>query len=132
MKKTILHSIILFVICLLNVNLISANSDIFTETEENDPIDLSGNLPNNSTRSLTSLSPISIFQYQDYIEVGFNSSLGAINVSIYDDEGNVVYQQSINASAGQQLLIDVSDFDAGTYTIEFVNSQADLSGDFEI
>ena len=94
-----------------------------------DEIDLNVGANSISTRSL--ISPIQAFITGQTIEVDFNSTVGTIIVFIYDDFGNVVYQQSVNGTAGQQLLIDISDLDAGNYTIEIQNSQTDLSGEFE-
>jgi hypothetical protein len=52
---------------------------------------------------------------------------------IYDETGNAVYQQSVDAYAGLRIFIDMASFDEGEYTIEFVDSQVQyLLGDFEI
>jgi len=131
MKRFFLFS--LFFCCLLSTSVFTlvgetiANKSYDTERE----IDLSGDLASDRLRSL--IKPVQAFiTNQSSIEVYFNATLGAIDVSIYDDAGNVVYQQSVNATAGQQLLIDISNFDAGEYTIAFVNAQMNLSGMFEI
>jgi len=103
------------------------NKSYDTERE----IDLSGNLPPDRSRSL--IKPVQAFIVGQSIEVDFNaSSLGIIDLSIYDDAGNVVYHQTVNSTAGQQLFIDTSGFDAGEYTIAFVNAQTNLSGIFVI
>jgi hypothetical protein len=100
-------------------------------TEDSDAIDMGGDLKSNLLRSL--ISPIEAYLESDVIDVDFNSSLGIIDLTIYDEVGNVVYQQSVNTYAGQQLSIDISSFNQGQYTIEFVNSQGQyLSGDFTI
>ena len=95
-----------------------------------DDIDFSGTFPTGSTRSL--ITPIQAFVNDQTLEVDFNSTVGNVVVSIYDETGNVVYQQSVNGTAGQPLLIDVSSFDAGNYVIEIQNAQTDLFGSFEI
>ena len=132
MKRFFLFS--LFFCCLLSTSVFTlvgetiANKSYDTERE----IDLSGNLAPVKQRSLSLVQPIQAFIISQSIKADFNTSLGAIDVSIYDETGNVVYQQTVNASAGQQLLIDVSNFAAGEYTIAFVNAQMNLSGIFEI
>jgi len=95
-------------------------------------IDLKGNFPAAKSRSL--VEPIQAFvTNQSSIEVDFHSSLlGTIVLSIYDKAGNVVFQQSVDTNEERLLLIDITSFDAGEYTIEFINSQTDLSGEFEI
>jgi len=95
-----------------------------------DEVDLAGNYQTGIERSL--MVPIQVFINEQTLEVDFNSTVGTVVVSIYDEMGNVVYQQSVNGTAGEQLLIDVSSFDAGNYTIEIQNSKTDLSGSFEI
>jgi hypothetical protein len=74
--------------------------------------------------------------YQDgyLLQVDFLSSLGTINVYIYDAEsGEVVYQSSVDTAGEQQIFIDVTSLPDGVYTLEFVNSQDQyLQGDFEI
>jgi len=95
-----------------------------------DEVDLNGNSSADLTRSL--IKPILAFINDQTLEVDFNSTVGTVVVSIYDEMGNFVYQQSVNGTAGQQLLIDISGLDTGNYTIEIQNSQTDLSGNFEI
>jgi len=131
MKQIFLFSV--FFCCLLSTSVFTAlgetivNKNCDTAKE----IDLNGDLPPDRLRSL--IKPVQAFIIDQSIEVDFNaSSLGIIDLSIYDDAGNVVYQQTVNATAGQQLFIDISSFDAGGYTIAFVNAQMNLSGIFEI
>jgi len=116
MKKTFL---LLIVVCCS-----------FATSMKADEIDLNGDSASKSTRSL--IAPIQAFITDQTIELDFNSTVGTVVVSIYDETGNAVYQQSVIGIAGQQLLIDVSSFDAGNYTIEIQNSQTNLSGNFEI
>lgn len=67
-----------------------------------------------------------------YIEVDFYDSLGTIDLSICDESGNTVYQQSVNTSEEHQVFINISSFDKGIYIIAFVNSQTNLSGEFDL
>ena len=131
MKQIFLFSV--FFCCLLSTSVFTAlgetivNKNCDTAKE----IDLNGDLPPDRLRSL--IKPVQAFIIDQSVEVDFNaSSLGTIDLSIYDESGNVVYQQTVNATAGQQLFIDISSFDAGGYTIAFVNAQMNLSGIFVI
>ena len=129
MKK--IYSILLFICCF-----VSASISIMGETAVNKScdtakeIDLKGNLPQTKQRSLE--QPIQAFISEESIEVDFNESVGTIVVSISDEAGNAVYQQTVDAEAGQALFIDITSFEEGAYTITFVNSQTDLTGEFEI
>jgi len=56
-----------------------------------DEIDMRGSFAADTSRSL--IVPVQVFITDQFLEVDFNTSLGVIDLSIYDDEGNVVYQQ---------------------------------------
>jgi hypothetical protein len=77
------------------------------------------------------IKPIQAFIVGESVEVDFNAGLGIIAISIYDEEENAVYQQSVGTYSGMHIVIDVSSFEEGEYVIEFTNSQGRyLSGDF--
>ena len=120
MKKNLLFLMVLGCLSITSISM-KAQSEI----------DLSGQYAAGKSRSL--IPPIQAFVIGQSIEADFNASLGTIVVSIYDEAGNAVYQQSVNTYAGQQIFIDITSFNPGEYTIEFVNSQNEyLSGEFEI
>ena len=124
MKKNYLF--LLFICCLSLSSMSGMNNN--RDAKE---IALKGNLPPKPQKSL--VQPIQVFITDQFLEVDFNDSLGTIVISIYDEAGSAVYQQSVNSYGGQQLWIDITSFDAGEYTIEFVNSQGQyLCGWFEI
>jgi len=132
MKKTIGFLTLLFTCCLFNVDSSPANICI-AETKKSNPIDLLGNLPGGSARSLIALPPISAIQYADYIEADFSGLLGKISVSIYDAAGNPVYDEVIDTSGQSVLYIDTTGLEEGEYSILFTNSEGQyLSGDFVI
>jgi hypothetical protein len=68
------------------------------------------------------IKPIQVFIVGQSIEVNFNATVGITVISIYNEMGSAVYQQSIDAYAGQQIFIDIAFFEE-EYTIEFINSQ---------
>lgn len=98
---------------------------------EREEIDLCDKHIKKKQKSL--IKPVQAFISCRSVEVNFNTALGIIDISVYDETGNTVYWQSVNAYAGLQVFIDIASFDEGWYTIEFVDSQGKyLSGDFEI
>jgi hypothetical protein len=125
MKK---WSLLFFMSCCFLTTTIASSSNLVID---NDEIDLHGDLSDEKIRSLT--NPIRAYLSDLYIEVNFQTNLGAISVSIYDEAENVVYQQLVTATSnGQQLFIPVSNFESGAYTIRFVNLiNKYLSGSFE-
>ena len=126
MKKT--YSFLLILFCLLSTSIGETKENSKSSSSE---ILLRGDLAKGKIRSLT--SPIQAFITDHFIEVNFESTLGTIVVYIYDENESVVYQQSVNTNAVQQIFINISTFEEGGYLIEFVNSRDEyLLGYFEI
>jgi hypothetical protein len=127
MKKIYLLSVIFCCFLTASGNALTNKSNGLKEK-----IDLEGDLAANKQRSL--IKPIEAFvSLEESIEVKFYANLGTITISIYDETGIVVYQQSVSTSSELQHFIDISSFADGEYTIEFVNSQDKyLQGTFEI
>jgi len=115
--------------CFLTTALGNALQNKSNDTERE--ITLGGDLSAEKQKSL--IKPINAFITGQYIEVNLSANLGTIVISIYDETGGLVYQQSVITSSVQQVIINISSFEAGEYEIEFVNSQNKyLSGVFEI
>ena len=124
MKK---NNLFLLFICCLSLTAMSGMNN----NRDGKEIDLKGNLAKNTQKSL--MQPIQVFITGQFLEVDFNDSLGTIVISIYDEAESAVYQQFVNSYAGQLILIDITSFAEGEYTIEFVNLQGQyLCGSFEI
>ena len=127
MKKT--NLLLLFFCCLLSLS--TTTGEAANTRVDPEEIDLLGNLMPDKPRSL--VKPIQVFITDLDIEINFNNALGVIAISIYDETGSVVYQQSVNTYVGLQIFVDITSFDEGVYTIEFVNPKGEyLSGRFEI
>lgn len=110
--------------------LLSVNNTIL-HADENKEIELMGNFSNQGTRSL--LSPVSAINYPDYIQVSFSKLLGEISVRIYDEANDIVYEEIIDASTQNSLLISTVFLEKGTYRIEFTNLLGrNLGGNFVI
>jgi len=123
MKK--IH-LLLLLLC-FGSTLIMGETIVNTSLDSESEIDLKGDFQVEKQRSL--IKPIQVFITGQSIEVDFNDALGIIAISIYDEAGNAVYQQSVNTYAGQQIFIDIASFNLGKYTIEFVNARNEyLSG----
>ena len=125
MKK--IYMLLLFFGCIVSTSIVGTTNNIKDIAKE---IDLNDDLPPAKLRSL--IKPVRAFIADRFIEVDFYDALGTLVISIYDETGSRVYQQSLNSYTGLQWLIDITFFDPGVYTIELVNSQTNLSGEFEI
>jgi ABC-type transport system involved in multi-copper enzyme maturation permease subunit len=131
MKKVYL---LLFFICCLFVSSLNATSNLsYIEcADAEEEIKLQGDLSGTSVqRSL--IPTIQAFKDEYAVEVNLLSNLGIIAIYLYDETGGIVYQQSVNTSATQQVFIDITALNSGVYTLRFVNSQNQYKqGDFEI
>lgn len=78
-------------------------------------------------------SPICAFVGVSELDIDFLSDVGSIDVIVYDELGNTVYQKFVNTPAENHLTIDISDWESGNYQIRFVNSEDRfMCGEFEI
>ena len=110
--------LLMLLICCFSMTPTAMNMESCDTKEE---LDLSGNLETGKQRSL--IKPVQAFISDQSIEVDFNAGLGIIEVSVYDETENMVYQQSVMTFAGQVVTIDISSFDQGKYTIQLMNAQ---------
>ena len=111
---------------------ISANDALVNERKgSKEEIDLLGDLAPFITRTLA--KPIEAFITEQWIEVDFYCDFGTVTVSIYDETGGLVYQQSTSTYDGQQHFVAITSFDPGVYTIVLTNTgKLYVSGSFEI
>jgi len=67
----------------------------------------------------------------DYcLYVAFTQNFGVLNVTVTDEHGCDVYQQSINTSSTNYLVIPTNNLHAGTYTITISGSEGSVTGVF--
>ncbi|WP_455587449.1 DUF3244 domain-containing protein [Bacteroides sp.] len=96
--------------------------NVFAGTPLEDGLVLKGEFSQIGGRSVKPQLPISANFEGNVLCVDFTSPVGVVNVVIKDATQNV-YASSINVTAsGQRFAISVEDYEAGTYTIEFRNS----------
>jgi hypothetical protein len=97
-----------------------------------DQIILSGDLtPETRERTLPQL--IEAFLETDALQIELPAHWGTINISIVDEFGDVVYQQSVSTTTAQTVVIDLAFWSSGEYTLLLVNAQGKyLQGEFEI
>lgn len=67
----------------------------------------------------------------DAIYVGFNQSLGNVNISIYNAMGGLVYSTVVNTDVQQSIIIPFSNELSGAYSVELSNANGYVEGDFD-
>ncbi len=130
MKKSILFSC--FMICTAICTNLFAYSNLSAEVNDvEEEIELKGDLASLGIKSVQ--KTIRLIQNSTGLEATFFRNLGTIDILIYDDSGNPVYEESVDTSIENQTTIDLSNLSQGQYEIKFINSQnQSMYGDFEI
>ena len=131
--KTKLLLTLLFVIIISSsssvYNLVDAHSTRIMDTQKQ--IDLKGALTESTLRSFS--IPVEVFQSSNSILINYLEDLSNISIEITDGLGQLVYLNKVNTVTGDFLMIDISDWEKGSYTISFRNSSGGcISGDFDI
>jgi hypothetical protein len=94
-------------------------------------IDLDGELPDNKQRTLR--KPIEAFIAGESIEVNINAVMELVLITIYNEAGDIVYQQSESTDSEMHININAPLSEGEEYIIEFANSQGQyLYGKFEL
>jgi hypothetical protein len=104
---------------LTQIEALSEGENLSTVAEQ---IELEGDLTPNRQRSFAQ-QPVQAFVNASYVSVNFMANLGPVVIHIYNGSGGLVFQQSVNASGGQQAFINIASFSTGNYTITFTNAQ---------
>lgn len=118
MKKTILIG--LAFLCVLVMDAISSSSSI-KYLQGKKKIELSGCLLANQPRSV--FSPIQAFLSISELNIDFLSDVGSIDVVVYDEFGNAVYQKTVDTLTENHLTIDISAWNPGNYEVRFIGSE---------
>jgi len=113
---------ILLLLALLTIRILNAESLSFTNSREDTPIDLFGDMVKTGTRTLDSSPPISVFKHSGYLEVTMSKFLGKISIEIFDDTNQVVYNETVDSAIQSDFYIDTAFYGVGEYEIQFTNS----------
>ena len=124
MKKinSSLFSIIMLLFCMLTVQSIFA-----VEV----PLKKGENGAGTYTKSTTVL-PVSVSINDTDLGIVFSKSVGVANITIEDQNGNVVYQDVLDTNSTRTTSIETGGFDSGNYTVTISYSTTILVGDFQL
>jgi hypothetical protein len=105
--------------------------DIQSLSKSEETLDLQGSFAKGVMRSL--FLPFQATKSSSSITVNYLSNLSNIHVKIVDEYGQPVYDNSINPVSGEQLLINISNWNTGFYNLYFTdNAGGCIYGEFEI
>ena len=117
-----LFSIFMLLFCFLSVQSIFA-----VEV----PLKKGNTAPGTMTKSTTTL-PLSVSINDTDLGIVFSKSVGVVNITIEDQNGNVVYQDVLDTNSTRTTSIETGGFDSGNYTVTISYSTTILIGDFQL
>ena len=83
------------------------------------------------SKSTTTL-PVSVSINDTDLGIVFSKSVGVANITIEDQNGNVVYQDVLDTNSTRTTSIETGGFDSGNYTVNISYSTTILIGDFQL
>ncbi|HJV79119.1 MAG TPA: DUF3244 domain-containing protein [Paludibacter sp.] len=102
-------------------------TDIFLKKDNSIPPD-----PQNSNVSSETLIPINAAFDDAVLAINFNSPIGIVTITVYDQANLPVYQETIDTSTSPELDIQIGGWDSGNYKLCITYNNIALSGDFEL
>lgn len=100
---------------LITVQMTSGIIASTTSTE----IDLKGKLSVPGTKSIENPIPIKASTDGESIFIDFLVAVGDITISLYNSDGQLVYQSDEQIASIQQVVIDITSLTSGSYTLAF-------------
>ena len=134
MKKINFRFLGLFVLLLSVFSNQVVFADIIIRKDDPAPGGVPNNILSKRTLSLSSTSFISVtadLVGTDLI-VDFGTSVGTALVSVVDQDGNVVYQTSVDTFSTSEVIIPVDGLSTGKYSVKISYGSTKLIGDFKL
>ena len=133
--------------CFLLGLIVSANSyiiyespytiDVYSNDKEKkewttaDQMSMQGRLTTVKPKSL--FEPVVVYKDDVCIEINFFSTLGNIDIAIYDGSSNQVHHSNVNPVVGDEKTINISSLPAGVYKLQLTDTGGGLLyGIFEV
>ena len=87
------------------------------------PVELNGTLNRPGPSRTRSLTPaVTATLEQDYLQLNYNRDLSVVTTTVYNELGEVVYENETVTGYGVVEIIDTIDFEEGNYTIVLTNN----------
>lgn len=88
-------------------------------------IDLHGNIAYN-----TSSYSIEAFVCKNSVQICFHQNFGYVNITLLNETGSVVYNNTVNTAVQQTFYIPLSGTSSGNYTLVLDNANGYAEGEF--
>lgn len=69
---------------------------------------------------------------QSDLIISFPTNIGIATITVTDETGGVVFQQTIDTASSPDLYISIDSWDAGNYTLIIVYDSTTLTGNFTL
>jgi hypothetical protein len=89
------------------------------------------NIPTNGTRAPVRIA-LEVSQNDADVTLNFLYPVGASQVTVENENGEVVYQETVDTFTNLDALIDTQNFDGGVYTLKISYGSTNLVGEFEL
>ena len=76
--------------------------------------------------------PIEIYLHTTTLLINFNASLGELNITIENENGNIVYSSTTNTSLRLVCMIPINNLPTGDYNIIIENNDGSAEASFRI
>jgi len=86
-------------------------------------IDLQGKL---KTGTKSEAQPVEVFQSEYCLQVNFMSTLGDLDIEVFDEISQTVFQTTGNATAGSNLTIDTHKWQQGAYILTITDDEGGI------
>jgi len=121
-----LFSILMLLLCCLPIQAIMAGNVPLKEDNPNQPL----GCPNTSKAPVRIALDVAINETD--ITLNFLYPVGAAQVTVENENGEVVYQEAVDTFTTLDAFIDTQSLDGGVYTLKINYGSTNLVGEFEL
>ncbi len=127
MKKINLPLFSILMLLLLNLpfQLVSAKDVLLR------PDDDVANIPSNETKAPVRIA-LDVAQNETDVTLNFLYPVDAAQVTVENENGEVVYMETVDTFTTLDAAIDTQNFDGGVYTLKISYGSTNLVGEFEL
>lgn len=79
---------------------------------------------------LPATSVDAVVKNDDTVVTTFNEDMNNVTVTVYDQNGMVVYQQTFDALQSESCCVEINGYAPGQYSLEVSSDEGSLSGEF--